>query len=168
MADNLIAVLRAVTDEQNTLKDEIDSTFDIIDIEIASNGDLDRIGEIVGEPKRSKDENGIYDISDLDYRANIYTKIELNASNGEREVIIKAVKRYTGSSDVQIVENNAEMIIRATTVLTQDELQQVKDVIAAGVGLYFIGVPATPFQYDTGLGYDIGEYASVLTIKGAK
>ncbi len=168
MASNLITLLRAVTDEQNTLRDEINDTIDIIDIDLSCCDDLDRVGEIVGEPPRSKDAAGEYDISDTVYRENIKTKIELNGSNGEREALIKATKRYTGASSVEIAGANAEVIIRASGDITQDDLQLIKDSLAGGVGLHFIGIPTSPFQYDTGIGYDVGKYADVLTIKGVK
>ena len=78
------------------------------------------------------------------------------------------MKRYTGSSSVIITEEGASIRIDAIGVVNQDNLQQIKEIVAAGVGLYVIGVTDTPFQYDTGLGYDVGEYAGVLTVKGDK
>ncbi len=168
MASNLITLLRAVTDEQNTLRDEINDTIDIIDIDLSCCDDLDRVGEIVGEPPRSKDAAGEYDISDTVYRENIKTKIELNGSNGEREALIKATKRYTSAASIEIIEYSAEVVIRATAIASQDQLQLINDSVAAGVGLYFVAIPLNPFQYDTGLGYDIGKYADILTIKGVK
>ncbi len=170
MADKLISILKAITHEQDPLKIEINKTPEIIDIDTAVNGDLDRIAEIVGEPPRPKDENGDYlpNFDNVTYRANIKIRIQLNGSNGERENIITAVKRYTGATSVKITEGGASIIVEADGVTTQDSLQQVKDITGAGIGLYFIGAPADPFQYDNGLGYDLGHYADVLTIKGVK
>ncbi len=167
MASNLISILQAITSPQDTLKIEIDKTPEIIDINTAVDEDLDRIAEIVGEPPRVPDKFGVTP-SDIQYRELIKIRIQLNGSNGERENIITAVKRYTGATSVKITEGSATIIVEADGVTTQDSLQQIKDITGAGIGLYFIGAPANPFQYDTGLGYDQGHYADVLTIKGVK
>ena len=78
MASNLIAVLQAVTSELDTEKTALTETLDIIDIDTAQDEDLDRIGEIVGEPPRAKNEFGEYIIDNVIYRANI--KIYLHAT----------------------------------------------------------------------------------------
>ena len=65
MADNLIAVLRAITNEQDTLKSEITDTLDILDIDTVQNGELDRVAEIVGEPPALKMQTGIMRLATL-------------------------------------------------------------------------------------------------------
>ena len=82
--------------------------------------------------------------------------------------MIKAVQRYTGAVSVEITEGNSQILIEAIDIVNQDELQQIKDSIAAGIGLYFISIPIAPFRYDVGVGYDLGKYANVVTTKGVK
>ena len=117
MASNLLKILEAITAEQDTLFQVITESAEVIDIETAGNSDLDKIAEIVGEPPRAKDENGEYLINDSDYRENIKTKITINGSHGEREVIIETVKRFLVNSactvniNVKIVDSEKTDVV---------------------------------------------------------
>jgi hypothetical protein len=109
---------------------------------------LDRIGDIVGQPR-----NGITD--DVIYRLFLNAKIGLNSSNGDAEKIISIWNLLSQSTQTQLIENfPAEISLLsnnkmddAIVLLAYDLIQQVA---SAGVKIVLLGYydPDAPFAFE--------------------
>lgn len=121
---------------------------------------LDNFGSVVGEFREGR--------PDDEYRFAIRTRINLNISSATIEDIIGLLYAISNSNPVNLQEYDWCAIIAALT----DPLDPVLDPAtlvkylriakAAGVRAILTYVPATPFSFDTGPGYDDGLYGGAI------
>lgn len=125
----------------------------------AENTELDGIGEIVGENRQGK--------TDADYRIAILTRINTNASRGEPERLITALKQITESTSVHFYEMYPASIWVDFALNTTIDglLAYLQKVCSAGVKLNLNQYHVThPFRFDIGPdGFDDGHLGTLLT-----
>lgn len=88
--------LQAFAAQVQNLENAIDDIRLLRRLTVAADAQLDSLGEIVGETRQGK--------TDTNYRTAIIAKIQMNASCGEPERIIAALKALTGATDVKYSE----------------------------------------------------------------
>lgn len=118
---------------------------------------LDEIGRIVGEFPRP------IGITDAEYRVLILIRIELNASKGEPETLIKAIKKITGG-DVSIIESFPAAVIASTTGqdLTIGVSRLIDQMAPAGVALSLVQTTDNPlvWEIENGIPGNVGSFLS--------
>jgi hypothetical protein len=125
----------------------------------AENAQLDEIGAIVDENRQGK--------SDAEYRIAILARINTNASRGEPERLISALRQITNSTDIHYVEyypGKVRMSFSAATVVS-GLLAYLQQVCPGGVQLILDQYSTThPFRFDIGPdGFDTGHLATLIT-----
>jgi len=138
--------------------------FQILDdtnLDTAQNQQLDDLGSIVGEERFGRD--------DTQYRAAIATRILLNLSGGTIEDIIGLIRGLVGDVQVQIREYFpasfiAEILDPIDPLLIDPTIigNLVKSGKGGGIGGITAFHVANPFQFDSGLGYDLGAYGGAI------
>ena len=119
---------------------------------------LDGIGSIVGEARRSGE-------SDTAYRVRIKARIGINISNGEPERMIETFQVLTGASFVFFSDlaYGSVALSSSVTYATQSEVDEIiaimESVAPAGVRVDYIGI------FDTDLS-DTFAFAGILPGKG--
>ena len=155
MAEKLIELVGVLNQEWDNLETELEKIGNVINLDTAVGASLDVCGSIVGETRITGDSDGYY-------RERIRRKIQLNSGHGDIETVIAACTHYTTATQVTILEYEAKIYaqLQGVTDISDDNIQRIKQYVAAGVGLFIIAVPFNPFQYDTaGRGYELGNYA---------
>lgn len=126
---------------------------------------LDRIGELVGEPRRGR--------SDAAYRQGIYVRIAANRSGGTADTVLGIIATITGAATgtVSILFHYPaayDLIVIAPPILPQPGIQAlIESATAAGVRVYVVIVPVTTgyfgfFEDPNALGFDDGEFAGIF------
>ena len=124
---------------------------------------LDNLGAIVGEQRFGR--------SDDQYRTAIAARIQLNTTEGTLEQMIGLIRAIAGPVTVQIIETFpagfiAQILDPVDTIAV--DIESVAIFVSsgkpAGVRGLLVYATDTPFQYDTGLGYDEGEYAGATEL----
>lgn len=170
MASKLIDLTTGIVVEADEIKQVTEDMRTILDIDLADGVWLDIVAAYVGEAPR-KWEGGTPVISDSKYRDRIKVKISLNTGFGGYDTIVDAVRRYvvmdeTGTwgsvknTPVTVREIGTNLYIEALGASSignaRDKASQVKEYVAAGVGLYIVYLPDNPFTFDgspIGLGF---------------
>lgn len=124
----------------------------------AENAQLDSIGAIVGENRQGK--------IDAEYRIAILARINLNASRGEPERIIAALKAITGATLIHYRENYPaciEIDFYAPTIVI-GLLEYMQKICPGGVKLILEQIISVhPFIFDVGPdGFDTGHLSTLL------
>ncbi len=138
LLQGLVAILAAEVQElENTFWD----LFTLRDLATAEGEQLDLLGNSLGEARLGR--------ADPEYRIFIGIRILRNLAKGEPERIIQVVRALTASIDVELVEQwpaKVRMLYDGDPApLSPDQfLAEVKQVIAAGVGLDLILMPTFP------------------------
>jgi len=105
--------------------------FDKINIDTNSDSQLDYIGELVGQSRN--------DLNDDEYKSLLKAKTAANASNGTEAQLLNIVKLLTGSTYVNIVDNEAGVTIYFNGTLTsylEENIEEfLQTVLAEGVEL---------------------------------
>jgi hypothetical protein len=99
-------------------------------IDVATGAQLDSLGEIVGETRQGK--------IDADYKIAILAKIQMNASCGEPERLIAAVKALTGATVVEyqdIFPATVYINFESDTVVSDQLYNYLQRLLPAGVRL---------------------------------
>jgi hypothetical protein len=114
-------------------------------IETANGAQLDGIGDILGLPRTSGDD----DI----YRDDLIFQIFLNTSNGEPETLIQALDRLVKANRIDYAEQypaSAILIINEAAAPIPSNLSQRMNAIApSGVQIFtYLNNSATPFIFD--------------------
>jgi predicted ATPase len=125
----------------------------------AENAQLDSIGAIVGENRQGK--------SDAEYRIAILARINTNASRGEPERLITALRQITASIDIHLTEHYPAMVHLefSSAVIVTGLLEYMQRVCSGGVKLIITQYSTThPFRFDVGPdGFDNGHLGTLLT-----
>ncbi len=128
---------------------------------------LDVYGRLVGEERGS--------LTDAEYRRFIEARLLANMSEGSPDELIDVFRIIAGPASVTAADPlvycrlgiaGFTLTILRDTPLSAGERARVwafmDDICPAGVGCTLIEGTATPFRYDIGPGYDLGEYARVI------
>lgn len=96
-------------------------------ISLSEGAQLDRLGEVLGEPRSDR--------SDVDYRFELAAVVRQNVHQGTPDAFIELVQYLSGSNEVEYTEdypaaftivNNGELIL--------DLVDRIRPLIPAGVG----------------------------------
>lgn len=126
---------------------------------------LDRIGDLVGEPRRGR--------SDADYRQAIYVRIAANRSGGQADTVLGILANITlaPTGTVSILFHYPaayDLIVIAPPVMPEPGIQAlIESATAAGVMVHVVVVPVATgyfgFEGDlNALGFDDGEFAGII------
>jgi hypothetical protein len=158
---NLISLLTSFVAQLQELDTVVLELYTDRWLESAIGAQLDIIGAIVGEERQGK--------SDDDYRDAIKVRIGINLGNGTAEDVIEVVRSFFDDMTVQIVDYYpASFVVRLIdpidplTIDTTKLRAYIQDVKPVGVHVVLEFYVTGPFQFDTGLGYDLGKYAGAL------
>lgn len=127
----------------------------------AEDAQLDGIGEIVNEPRLSR--------NDIDYTTAILARIEINASSGEPERLIAATLQLTQTAELHLSPAFPAgvwvvFVINTGHTLPVTLFQSLERVCAAGVKLYLMGIDdSEPFTFDGSWGWDVGHLGTLYT-----
>lgn len=155
--ENLLALVLApqIQDLENAIFQILTDTV----LDVAVGVQLDNFGTIVDQARNGQ--------NDTDYRQTLRAKTLLNNAQGTLEEIIILIDLLTGGGlEIEIVEDfpaHFDAIINDPLPVGVDGPQMAAFVLQAkpaGVKGIIQFHTATPFQYDTGLGYDEGEYGA--------
>lgn len=145
--------LEQIQDSENTSLDILEKTW----LSTATGAQLDELGKIVGEQR--------FDRNDSDYLDAIETRILLNLSEGTIEDILGLIESLSpGLTMVTTEYFPAGFVIASTSPIDPAvvDVYKIGDFIKSGrpagvngSATFFV---ASPFQFDTGLGYDDGKY----------
>jgi len=159
-AKNLKVIVTSYVTQIQILEDVFQDITIARSVNDAENAQLDGLGTIVGEPRQGR--------NDLDYRQAVRVRIDLNLSSGTIEQMISVIQSTLNVSEVIITEYfPAAFLANVIDPIDPNNvsdyaLELIKSGKAAGVGFDIIVSPQDPFQYDIGLGYDVGHYATVV------
>ena len=120
---------------------------------------LDNLGIILGL-------NRYTDQTDESYRLDLKSWVRYLLSQGEAEVMIFVLKALTDSDDVCLQEYFPGHVILLFNgiVLNGENLSSIMDKCAgAGIRVDITHYSETPFRFDSGPGYDQGEYGLTLS-----
>lgn len=152
-ATTLKHVIRLQTDRMQQIENV---AYDLLTkrwIATASGEQLDRLGEIVGGPRRGR--------PDSDYRDQLNVRIGFNMSSGEPESVINLVDVLTNANNVKLKEYYPATISVQTDgdTIPQRLHESIKTVTPAGVALQLISIgEGVPFSFDAGT--DTGGFGS--------
>lgn len=135
MASDLKKFVTAVATEVAETQPALNDLFNFMAIDTSFGVTLDGIGDIVGEDRQGR--------TDGDFRIAIKTRIFLNASSGEPDTLIRAVRELTVATSVQYNENYPAFVelISNGTVFTTEMVEQLDLLAAGGVKLVLIVTP---------------------------
>jgi hypothetical protein len=155
---NVSKFVRAFADQIQILEDTTADVKALRQLQYAEEIQLDEIGAIVGENRQGK--------TDADYRIAILSRINTNASRGEPERLISALKQITESTDVRYKETYpATVQIAFSAPLVVDGLKQYMQSVCAGGVQLILEQHSTsaPFVFDIGPeGFDTGHLATLI------
>jgi hypothetical protein len=142
-ATNLIAALEIFGEQVQEVENVESDLITLRNVNTATGSNLDAIGEMVGLPRTSTD--------DEEYRADILTQIFINNSVATPETLISVVRDAIGSSDItyrEIYPGAVEIYSNALT-FTAETLARVQKVAPAGVRVIIIWLNTglTPFRF---------------------
>lgn len=145
----------------------------------ATDEQLDNLGAIVGETRQGR--------SDADYLIAIIAKIDINASNGEPERLLRAARALTGVDIIHLDEiypAQVHLTFDTSDTIPTNIIAYLQRVVGAGVELTASQSVVDPFMYTkldgggtpvvipdtTGLGYSEvatpgtgGKYSQVIS-----
>ncbi len=126
-SDNLHAVVASFAQQIQEIEKELSLFMTKQSLNYARGDQLDGIGEIVGEPRKGR--------NDTDYNEAIDFKITLNKSGGEINTIVEYVQKVTEASYVQLIEHFPATIQIAlnTNKHTKKLRENLEKLTAAGV-----------------------------------
>lgn len=156
-AGNLQRILKAFADEIQELEDAIHEQLSERLLENATGDQLDQYGELVDQPRDGR--------SDDTYRVLIRVKILRNTSEGTPERLIKILNKLTRPQLIDYTDGGgvAELVAYDTNAISgvlSETHRILQDAAPSGVRVSIIQANETDsFRYDTGPGYDEGEYA---------
>lgn len=154
------ALVRALAGSVQTVED---SGFDLLvssTLSAATGVLLDQWGRIVGERRRGLD--------DADYRRFISARILANLSPGDTDRMIRVFAVVAGGEVRHWPLYPAGFALAAIrdvpfTNAIRDRIRTLMRSIApAGVGITLIEATPGALQYDSGPGFDVGEYARII------
>ncbi len=93
---NIIALVNALAQQTQEYEDAVHPLLDLLDIDIATGDNLDKIGELVNERRDGA--------SDANYRIAIRGKIAVIIGSGTPDEVIDLFKSITGSTTVALIE----------------------------------------------------------------
>ncbi len=134
------------------IKQEIEEVaLDLLDKRTLGNSEgaqLDKLGELVGLDRKGK--------TDEEYRTEIRTKIQINLSGGQIEILIGLITSLTGSTVVHLIESYPAKISVAFNGIAPSDLASTVDTLkASGVEISLAQFSSNPFVFegDVGLGF---------------
>jgi hypothetical protein len=155
MAQNLIKLIDSFIDQSNDTQDHLLDLSDIYDVDTASGWWLDRLNDIVGGSVRNPNS-----YNDTELRSRIKAKIDINKEAGTIKGILNAVRYYLILNDfnnwstvkdtpLPYTVNNGNVYITVTTAnVNKSQIKEVVNFAPAGVGVYLLFEPATPFGFN--------------------
>jgi len=154
-------LLTSFVGEVQEVEDALFQILDDTNLDTAQNQQLDDLGSIVGEARFGRE--------DTLYRGAIATRIMLNKSGGTIEDIIGLIRGVAGDVQVNLREYSPAAFI-AEIVDPIDPLlidpNQIGIIVKSGKAGGVRGLTAFhvagPFQFDSGLGYDLGAYGGAI------
>ena len=143
-ADKLKALITAIVDQLQECEDVMNDLLVRRLLQTAEGTQLDGYGEILGEPRRGR--------NDDDYREALYEKIFINIANGEPETMIRVLKFLTEATQVRYFEPHPAAVSMYTngTVIPDNLLDTVRAAGPASIELSLTagyGIPL-PFSFD--------------------
>jgi len=137
----IVAAFVGETDGVQALEDALWDLYSIRWPWIATGAQLDGIGDIVGEPRGSAD--------DEVYRSLLYLRIAINVSEGEPERVIDAAQAATGATEVHLLEvPPATVAVYLHAPERLDLTGRIGEVTAGGVAIAVTASEsATPFVF---------------------
>jgi hypothetical protein len=149
--------VRVFADQVQVLETNTNEVKMLRQFAYAENAELDGIGKIVGENRQGK--------TDADYRVAILVRINTNASKGEPERIVTALRQITQSTNIHYVEYYPGVIYLSFSFIgtITGLLEYLQNVCPGGVRLLLEQYSTThPFRFDIGPdGFDSG-YLGIL------
>lgn len=155
MAQNIRDLVEASVQENDNLLAVMEDIRTFLDIDTANAGWLDLLGTMVGETPRIW--NGVKpDVADVEYRERIKVRIELNGGFGTMEDVLRAIRRFAlldhdsgywddvKNSPVKVRSQWANIIAEVSGG-NEDTVKNVKEYVAAGVGLQILDVTTNVF-----------------------
>jgi hypothetical protein len=156
---NVSKFVRVFADQVQLLENATADVKALRMFQYAEKAQLDEIGAIVGENRQGK--------TDAQYRIAILARINTNASRGEPERIIYALKQITTATDVYFKERYPATIQLAFAApdIVSGLKQYMQRICAGGVQLILEQhSTSTPFVFDIGPnGFDKGHLATLIT-----
>jgi len=140
------ALIAALPEQLTIFEDTADQVKNERGIDLAIGIQLDKVGEIVGEPRMGRDDD--------EYRAAILFRIFVNVSKGRPSDLIEAVRVLTQADDVQYLESYSATayLFGDGYAIDSDIQQQVQDVSPAAISDVAVAfsVGETPFRMSNG------------------
>jgi hypothetical protein len=156
---NVSKFVRVFADQVQLLENASADVKILRQFDHAENAQLDEIGAIVGENRQGK--------SDAEYRIAILARINTNASRGEPERVITALRQITASTDIHYTEHYPGMIQLSFSApaVVSGLLAYLQQACSGGVRLILDQYSTThPFRFDIGPdGFDTGHLATLIT-----
>lgn len=124
-------LLQALVEELQEIEDVFWDLYTLRYISTAFGYQLDRIGDTVGVLR--------YGLNDDQYRKRIYSQIILNTSNGEAEILIRALKLLMNATNIEYTEYKHEIIITFRSDESDPFLHsQMQKLCLAGIKKIFL------------------------------
>lgn len=141
LSTKLRSIVSAVADQCQAIEDALWELYSMRWRWIAEGAQLDGLGDIVGEPRTTDDD----DI----YRGLIEVKILTNTSVCEPERIIRCVNIGMDSSECHIIEKDYATIVIYAHLLTRNGpiAARMSDIAAGGVKVAVTGSEEDPFVF---------------------
>ena len=128
---NLHGVVEAFVDQVQNCEDTLQDIYKFRSVLTANGEQLDLIGEMVGQPRTSADD----DI----YRADIIFKIYVNTSNGEPETLISALDQIVQANSIDYSETYPAGVLLninvASRPIPENIIERMEQIKPAGVKL---------------------------------
>lgn len=164
---NIAKLVRIFVDQLQEAEDVTKDVATLRQFDYAVGQQLDNIGEIVGEERLGRD--------DAEYKDAIVFRIFINASNGEPETLITALRTLTQALDIRYRELHPAKVHMAfdATVLPGNLGTIMQGLCPAGVDLELVWSDADePFIF-TGQGISLPDtdglgFSSTAQVEGGK
>lgn len=143
-SNNLRALVGTLVGTDHAVQELEDVFWDLYSrrwLWIAEGAQLDGLGDLLGEPRASED--------DEEYRDLLYLAILVNVSQGEPERIIEATLRATDGSEVHLIEKQPATVEVFALGLTKTAwITRIAKVACGGVRTILVASPsANPFVF---------------------
>lgn len=145
------------------IEDALWQLYTLRGIDTALGAQLDNLGKVIGYPRQG--------LSDNDYRLRLKAKIALNRDSGTTAEILSIFGLLLPTLSLQLTETppggfelHVVGVIPGTISVSElgAILQSARAACIEAQLIYSPVIPANTFTYDTGPGYDAGQYAGSI------
>lgn len=157
---NIQSILKAIADELQEVEDEFHKLRTERYLSNATGDQLDQYGLLVDFPRAGR--------TDDTYRELIRTKILRNTSSGTPDRLLKIADKLSNAVNIYYNEHNATVTLEVSDPSFKAGIRAImhdilQSAAVAGVRVRIEHIDSqNSFRFDTGPGYDVGEYAGLI------